>query len=68
MISNIRERIDGYHGTYTDKYGNSCEAKGTFALGPALSWYDKAGNWLIIEGHDQGFVIEKLETVKVICG
>lgn len=53
MITGIRERIDGYHAIYTDERGNSCCVKGTFALGPQMSWYDKHGDYHVICGHDQ---------------
>jgi hypothetical protein len=56
-VTNITNRIDGYHGVYTDKNGVSCKVKGTFALGAALSWYNKDGDYMVICGHDQGRLV-----------
>jgi hypothetical protein len=53
MITDIQERFDGYHARYTDRLGNVCNVQGTWALGAALSWYDRHGNYMVICGHDQ---------------
>jgi hypothetical protein len=57
MITNTREKIDGFHGTFVDKNRNSCHVKGTFALGPILSWHTDDGHWVEIDGYDQGYTI-----------
>ena len=59
MIDQVAEKIDGFHGKYTDSEGNSCRVKGTFALGPCLSWHTEDGNWVEIEGEDQGYVVDR---------
>lgn len=59
-VSEIVEKIDGYHGVYTDKNGNRHKVKGTFALGPTLSWYNETGDYMVICGSDQGRTAESL--------
>jgi hypothetical protein len=63
-ISQVVERIDGYHGIYTDRLGNTCKVKGTFAFGFLLSWYDEQGNYMVICGHDQKRLVDTSETVR----
>jgi hypothetical protein len=54
MVREIRDLgIYGFKGIYTDKQGNSTPVTGTFALGPILSWYDKDGNYRVVDGIDQ---------------
>lgn len=64
-IVDIREKIDGYHGKYIDNHGNSCKVKGTWALGPYLSWHTEQGDWVEIDGANQGFEVPELIRVEV---
>ena len=56
-VHNIEEKIDGYHGRYTDRRGNICAVRGTYALGVPLSWHDAHGNYMVICGSDQGRLV-----------
>lgn len=57
MITNIRETLVGYQGTYTDRHGTSVPVRGTFAFGPALSWHTESGTYVVISGYDQRRII-----------
>ena len=53
MLKQVVQKIDGYHGVYETATGRLLKVKGTFALGPVLSWYDENGHWVVIDGIDQ---------------
>ena len=54
MLKNVKDNgIYGFSAVYVGKSGEEIPVVGTFALGPMLSWHDKAGNWCVIDGIDQ---------------
>lgn len=61
-ITDIHERIDGYHGTLRHPDGRTEPVRGTWALGVPLSWYNhthttdtgfQAGDYIVVCGHWQ---------------
>lgn len=65
MVDQITERIDGYHGRYTDRLGASCHVRGTYAVGVPLSWVSDSGDYMVICGHDQRRLVDTAERVMI---
>ena len=61
-IENIHDEIDGYHGIWRKPNGETVPVKGTWALGPSLSWFYETrvtetgfqcGEYIMVCGHWQ---------------